>query len=79
MNQFIKFIFTILGGALIGFGLGIMTYKNNLLSSGQFEAAIILGLIAGGFFLALGLPGKKTIFEEELESEKENSHHLSAN
>lgn len=59
MNQFIKFVFTILGGMLIGLGLGIMAHKNNLMSAGQFEAAMILGLIAGGFFLALGLPGKK--------------------
>jgi NhaP-type Na+/H+ or K+/H+ antiporter len=65
MNIFIKFIFTIAGGALIGLGLGIMAHKNNLLSAGQFEAAMILSLIAGGFFLALGLPGKRIADSEE--------------
>jgi len=65
MNLFVKFVFTILGGVLIGLGLGIMAHKNNLLSAGQFEAAMILGLIAGGFFLALGLPGKKIADGEE--------------
>ena len=65
MNSFIKFVFTILGGISIGFGLGIMVHKNNLLSAGQFEAAMILSLIAGGFFLALGLPGKRIADSEE--------------
>ena len=59
MHPIIKFIFTILGGILIGFGLGIMAHKNNILSAAQFEVAIVLSLIAGGFFLALGIPGKK--------------------
>jgi len=61
MNTFVKFVFTILGGVLIGLGLGIMAHKNSLLSAGQFEAAMILSLIAGGFFLALGLPGRPPI------------------
>jgi len=65
MNRFIKFIFTILGGILIGFGLGIMAHKNAVLSGAQFEAAIIMSLIAGGFFVALGLPGKKIQETEE--------------
>jgi len=65
MNTFVKFVFTILGGVLIGLGLGIMAHKNSLLSAGQFEAAMILSLIAGGFFLALGLPGKKITDGEE--------------
>jgi NhaP-type Na+/H+ or K+/H+ antiporter len=65
MNSIIKFLFTILGGILIGLGLGIMAYKNSVLSGPQFEAAIIMSLIAGGFFLALGLPGKKIGGEEE--------------
>ncbi len=60
MNNLIKFLFTILGGGLIGFGLGIMAHKNNLLDAPQFEVAIIMSLIAGGFFLALGIPGRKT-------------------
>ncbi|UMX47543.1 MAG: hypothetical protein L7H18_03795 [Candidatus Nealsonbacteria bacterium DGGOD1a] len=59
MNRFIKFIFTILGGILIGFGLGIMAHKNSVLSATQFEVATVMSLIAGGFFLALGIPGKK--------------------
>jgi len=71
MNTFIKFIFTILGGALIGFGLGIMAHKNALLSVSQFEAAMILSLIAGGFFLALGLPGKKI-------ADRDDDDHLQA-
>jgi len=65
MNRFIKFIFTILGGILIGFGLGTMAHKNAVLSVSQFEVAIIMSLIAGGFFLALGIPGKKIQETEE--------------
>jgi|GEM_PF-5403571 len=65
MNTFIKFLFTILGAGLVGFGLGIMAHKNNLLTGAQFEVAIILGLIAGGFFLALGIPGRRIQPEPE--------------
>ena len=68
MNRFIKFIFTILGGILIGFGLGIMAHKNSILSSAQFEIAVVLSLIAGGFFLALGIPGKKIQQDYEREA-----------
>jgi len=59
MNGIIKFLFTILGGIMIGLGLGIMAHRNGLLSAGQFEVAIILSLIAGGFCLALGIPAKR--------------------
>ena len=65
MNSFIKFVFTILGGGFVGFGLGIMAHKNGLLSAGHFEIAIIVSLIAGGFFLALGIPGRKIRTDEE--------------
>jgi NADH:ubiquinone oxidoreductase subunit 6 (subunit J) len=68
MHPFIKFIFTILGGILIGFGLGIMAHKNSILSAAQFEVAIVMSLIAGGFFLALGIPGKKTQPDDERET-----------
>jgi len=64
MHPIIKFIFTILGGILIGFGLGIMAHKNTILSGAQFEAAIVVSLIAGGFFLALGIPGRKIRADE---------------
>jgi len=64
-----------LGGILIGFGLGIMAYKNSVLSATQFEAAIIMSLIAGGFFLALGLPGKKIAGEEEPASQNSNQQY----
>ncbi len=66
MNAIIKFIFTILGGVCVGLGLGMMAHKNNVLSGAQFEAAIVMSLIAGGFFLALGLPGKHTDRGEEI-------------
>jgi NADH:ubiquinone oxidoreductase subunit 6 (subunit J) len=65
MNSFIKFIFTIFGGVSVGFGLGIMAHKNSILSGAQFEAAIVMSLIAGGFFLALGIPGRKIREDEE--------------
>jgi NhaP-type Na+/H+ or K+/H+ antiporter len=68
MHPIIKFIFTILGGTLIGFGLGIMAHKNSILSGAQFEVAIILSLIAGGFFLALGIPGRRIRQEPESDS-----------
>jgi NhaP-type Na+/H+ or K+/H+ antiporter len=69
MNTFIKFLFTIVGGGLVGFGLGILAHKNNLLSGQQFEVAIILSLISGGFFLALGIPGRKVQQEPEQPSQ----------
>ncbi|MFZ3073585.1 MAG: hypothetical protein WA093_00420 [Minisyncoccales bacterium] len=59
MNSIIKFLFTILGGISVGFGLGLMAHKNSVLSATQFEVAIVMSLIAGGFFMALGIPGKK--------------------
>ncbi len=65
MNSFVKFIFTVLGGVLIGLGLGILAHKNEIMTVSQFEAAMILSLIAGGFFLALGLPGKKIGNDDE--------------
>ena len=72
MNSFIKFAFTILGGILVGFGLGIMAHKNSLLSGAQFEVAIVLSLIAGGFFLALGIPGRRIRQEPEPEPRQTN-------
>jgi len=68
MNSLIKFVFTILGGISIGFGLGIMAHKNSILSVSQFEVAIVLSLIAGGFFLALGIPGRKIRQDEEIQA-----------
>jgi len=65
MNALLKFFFTILGSGLAGFGVGILAHKNNVLSGQQFEVAIVMSLIAGGFFLALGLPGKKIKDESE--------------
>lgn len=51
---------------MIGFGLGVMARKNEILAPAQFEIAIILSLILGGFFLALGLPGKRIDRGEEV-------------
>ncbi len=56
----------------MGFGLGILTHKNSLLSGPQFEVAIILSLVAGGFFLALGIPGRKIQSEPEPEPRSSN-------
>ncbi len=72
MHFFIKFIFTVLGGVLIGLGLGIMIHKNGILSAAHFEAATVFALIAGGFLLAMGLPGKK-IRQEPEAVERQNS------
>lgn len=63
MNRIIKFIFTVLGGIMIGFGLGILAYKNAFLGKGQYEIAMVLSLILGGFFLALGIPGRAARYE----------------
>jgi hypothetical protein len=41
-----------------------MAHKNTILSGAQFEAAIVVSLIAGGFFLALGIPGRKIRADE---------------
>lgn len=65
MNGILKFIFTIIGGILIGLGLGIFVYKNALLGMRQSEAVMILSLILGGFFIALGIPGRRIRYEKE--------------
>lgn len=65
MNRIIKFVFTVLGGILIGFGLGILAYKNAFLGKGQYEIAMVLSLILGGFFLALGIPGRAARYAAE--------------
>jgi NhaP-type Na+/H+ or K+/H+ antiporter len=69
MNGILKFILTIIGGILIGFGLGIFVYKNALLGKGQYEIAMILSLILGGFFIALGMPGKRMMRIEKEEQQ----------
>jgi hypothetical protein len=66
MHPFIKFIFTILGAGLVGFGLGIMVHKNGVFSPAHFEVATVFSLVAGGFFLAMGIPGKKMPQEPEV-------------
>ncbi|HOX30170.1 MAG TPA: hypothetical protein P5080_02985 [Candidatus Paceibacterota bacterium] len=68
MNGIIKFVFTILGGVLIGFGLGIFVYKSALLAIRQYEIAMILSLILGGFFIALGMPGRKSVQIEQIQN-----------
>jgi hypothetical protein len=59
MPFFLKFIFLIFGAGLVGFGLGIMVHKNGVLSAAHFEVAVVCSLVAGGFLLAMGIPGKK--------------------
>lgn len=66
MNYFVKFIFTILGGGLVGFGLGVMAHKNSIMAPNYFEVAIVMSLVAGGFFLALGIPGRRTRVDEPI-------------
>jgi len=73
MNALIKFMFTILGGILIGFGLGVMAHKNSIMSGAQFEVAIVMSLIAGGFFLALGIPGRRMQQESEGSQQNQNT------
>jgi len=43
----------------VGFGLGIMAYKDGIMTPAHFEVATVFALVAGGFLLAMGLPGKK--------------------
>jgi len=66
MHHFIKFIFTILGAGLVGFGLGIMVHKNAVLSPAHFEVVTVFVLVSGGFLLAMGIPGKKIQQEADL-------------
>lgn len=56
----------ILGAGLVGFGLGIMVHKNAVLSPAHFEVAVVFSLVAGGFFLAMGIPGRK--IQQDIES-----------
>lgn len=55
----------------MGFGIGIMAHKNGLLSPAYFEVATVFSLVAGGFFLAMGLPGKK--IQQEAEAAERNN------
>lgn len=66
MHFLIKFLFTVLGGISVGFGIGIMAHKNNLLSAAHFEVATVFALVAGGFLLAMGLPGRR--IQQEMEA-----------
>ena len=72
MHPLIKFIFTILGAGLVGFGLGIMAHKNAVLSAAHFEVVIVLSLVAGGFLLAMGIPGKN--IQQEIETAERGSN-----
>ncbi len=71
MNGILKFIFTIFGGVLIGFGLGIFVHKSAFLGQGQYDIAMILSLILGGFFIALGIPGKRMMRIEKEQAEQQ--------
>jgi NhaP-type Na+/H+ or K+/H+ antiporter len=71
MNGIFKFVFTIVGGILIGLGLGIFVYKSALLGEGQYEIAMILSLILGGFFIALGIPGRRMMRIEKEQTEQQ--------
>ncbi len=59
MAGFVKYLITTVGGILIGFGLGLIALQNTELVKSHYQAAMILSLVAGGFFLALGLPQKR--------------------
>jgi hypothetical protein len=59
MPSFIKYLFAVIGGVLIGLGLGIFVCQNAMLAKKYYQIAMLLGLVTGGFFLALGMPGKK--------------------
>ena len=71
MNGILKFIFTIFGGVLIGFGLGIFVHKSAFLGQGQYDIAMVLSLILGGFFIALGIPGKRMMRIEKEQAEQQ--------
>ena len=57
---FIKFIITVLGGIFVGFGVGILIDKSGVLPAQYRETAMAISLIAGGFFVALGIPSRST-------------------
>ena len=60
MISFIKFIIAILGGILVGFGIGILIDKGGVLPAQYRDTAMAISLIAGGFFVALGIPARST-------------------
>ena len=60
MVNFIKFVSTILGGALVGFGIGLLVEKSGALAPQYRDIALALSLISGGFFVALGIPSRAT-------------------
>lgn len=77
MISFIKFIITVLGGILVGFGLGILIDKSGVLAPQYREVAMAISLIAGGFFVALGIPSRQTdkdILEPQLPVQPSQQH-----
>ncbi len=60
MINFLKFIFTLIGGLLIGFGLALLIDKSGAIAADYYDTAMALSLIAGGFFAALGIPARQT-------------------
>lgn len=60
MKTFIKFVLTIFGGMLVGFGVGLLMEKSGVIHVQYRDIALALSLISGGFFIAMGIPAKKT-------------------
>lgn len=71
MINVFKIFLIFLGGALIGFGMGITVINFLILEGMNYWLSFISSLILGGFLLALGIIiGKKSSTKDKKEPEK---------
>jgi len=71
MINILKIFLIFLGGALIGFGMGITVINFLILEGMSYWLSFISSLILGGFLLALGIIiGKKSSTKDKKEPDK---------
>ena len=56
---------------MIGFGIGMITSSSFIFGETKYWVAVVVSLILGGFFTALGLTGKKKVEKKITEDEEE--------
>jgi len=70
MQNIFKNLLVALGELMIGFGIGMIVASSFIFGETKYWVVVIVSLILGGFFIALGLTGKKKK-EEKKEEQKE--------
>jgi|GEM_PF-654087 uncharacterized protein YacL len=71
MQNIFKNLLVVLGGLMIGFGIGMITSSSFIFGETKYWVAVVVSLILGGFFTALGLTGKKKVEKKITEDEEE--------